>query len=49
MPVKDIHELRAMARELTGEPKPVEFTDRVVAEVHGYDGKINDYIYQLKR
>ena len=48
-PVKDIHELRAMARELTGEPKPVEFTDRVVAEVHGYDGKINDYIYQLKR
>ena len=49
MPVKDIHALRAMARELTGEPKPVEFTDRVVAEVHGYDGKINDYIYQLKR
>ena len=25
------------------------FTDRVVAEVHGYDGRINDYIYQLKR
>ena len=48
LPIVDIHALRNMAAELTGDAEPVEFTDKVVAEVHGYDGKINDYIYQIK-
>lgn len=49
LPVKDIHDLRKEARELTGEPRPVAFTDKIVAKVYGYDGKLNDVIYQLKQ
>lgn len=49
LPVKDIRELYEMAQALTGKPNPVPFTDKVVAEVHGYDGTINDYIYQIKK
>ena len=47
--MKDIRELYEMAQALTGKPNPVPFTDKVVAEVHGYDGTINDYIYQIKK
>ena len=49
MDVKDIHELRKMAVELTGIPKPIKRTDRVVAKVLNYDGTLNDVIYQVAK
>lgn len=49
LPVKDIRELYEMAQALTGKPNPIPFTDKVVAEVHGFDGRINDRIYQIKK
>lgn len=38
----------AHGAKLTGIPNRAPFTDRVVAEVHGYDGAVNDYICQVK-
>ena len=48
LPIKDIHELRKMVVDLAGIPKPIPLTDRVVANVYNYDGKLNDVIYQIK-
>ena len=48
MDVKDIHELRQMAVELTGIPKSIKRTDRVAKELN-YDGALNDVIYQVAK
>ncbi len=36
------------ARLLTGEPQPIEFTDRVVAVVRYRDGSVIDVVHQVK-
>ncbi len=46
LPLKDIEELLAIARRMTGTPKPVAFGEKIVAEVVGYDGKRTDVIRQ---
>lgn len=43
-----IEELQALAESLTGVPKPMETTDRVVAIVEYRDGTVVDVIRQLK-
>ncbi|MFP1558410.1 citrate lyase subunit alpha [Escherichia coli] len=40
--------LRERARLLTGEPQPIEFTDRVVAVVRYRDGSVIDVVHQVK-
>ncbi len=40
--------LRERARLLTGEPQPIEFTDRVVAAVRYRDGPVIDVVHQVR-
>ncbi|MDD7593192.1 MAG: citrate lyase subunit alpha [Peptoniphilaceae bacterium] len=44
LPLKSIEELRDIAYGIVGEPKPIEFTDQVVALVEYRDGTIIDVI-----
>ena len=46
--VVSIEWLRERARLLTGEPQPIEFTDRVVAVVRYRDGSVIDVVHQVK-
>lgn len=46
LPLKDIEEQLALARRMTGVPKPVEFGDKIIARVIGYDGAQIDVIRQ---
>ncbi|MBL4828296.1 MAG: citrate lyase subunit alpha [Aliivibrio sp.] len=48
LPIVSIEELKNRALMITGIPKPIEFTDRVVALVHYRDGSIIDCIRQVK-
>jgi citrate lyase subunit alpha/citrate CoA-transferase len=48
LPVKTIKELRQIAVGLTGEPEPLEFTDRVVGIVRYRDGSVIDVVRQVK-
>ena len=49
LPVVDIHELRRMAVELNGEAKPyTRSSDRIIANVLGRNGELQDVIYQVK-
>lgn len=48
IPVMDIHDLRKLATRITGEPKPVEFTDDVVALIEYRDGTIIDAVRKVK-
>ncbi|MFI3250398.1 MAG: citrate lyase subunit alpha [Eubacteriales bacterium] len=48
IPITTIEELHKLAISLTGEPKSVQTTDRVVAIVEYRDGSVLDVIYQLK-
>lgn len=48
IPFKTIEELRDMAYAITGEPEPVQFTDRVVGIIEGRDGTIMDVVRQVK-
>lgn len=48
LPVKDIHDLRKEACQITGEPRPVEFTDDVVALIEYRDGTIIDAVRRVK-
>ncbi|WP_423253548.1 citrate lyase subunit alpha [Melissococcus plutonius] len=48
IPVFSIEELQARAEKIVGKPKPLEFTDRVVALVEYRDGTLLDTIYQVK-
>lgn len=44
-----IEELQQLAESLTGKPKPIETTDRVVCIVEYRDGTVIDVIRQIKR
>ena len=44
-----IEELQQLAESLTGVPKPIETTDRVVAVVEYRDGTVVDVIRQIKK
>jgi citrate lyase subunit alpha/citrate CoA-transferase len=48
LPVKDIRDLQREACAITGEPKPVEFTDDVIALVEYRDGSIIDAVRRVK-
>jgi citrate lyase subunit alpha/citrate CoA-transferase len=48
IPLRDIGELRAMVETLVGEPRPVEFMDKVVGIVTYRDGSVIDYIHQVR-
>ncbi|MCX2945242.1 hypothetical protein ORG37_19350, partial [Rahnella perminowiae] len=36
------------AISLTGEPKPIEFTDRIVGVIRYRDGSVIDVVHQVK-
>ncbi|EKY3198068.1 citrate lyase subunit alpha [Cronobacter turicensis] len=46
--VVDIHALRERAVAIAGEPKPIEFTDRIVGVVRYRDGSVIDVVRQVK-
>jgi citrate lyase subunit alpha/citrate CoA-transferase len=48
LPVFPIEELYARAVAQTGEPKPIEFLDRIVALVRYRDGSVIDVVRQVK-
>lgn len=48
LPVVTIDELRQRAVALTGEPEPLEFTERVVGIVRYRDGSVIDVVRQVK-
>ena len=47
LPVIDIHELKAKTEAITGKPQPLPKGDRVVAEVIGRNGNVQDVIYNV--
>ena len=47
LPVMTIQELHDRAISITGQPKPIEFTDRVVGVVRYRDGTIIDRVRQV--
>lgn len=47
VPVKGIHQLREEVYAVTGEPRPIEFTDRVVGLIEYRDGTITDVVRQI--
>ena len=46
--VVDIKELKEYSEEIMGKAKPIEKTDRVIGISEYRDGKILDYIYEVK-
>jgi citrate lyase subunit alpha/citrate CoA-transferase len=48
LPLKDIHDFHEEITRTTGKPRPVEFTDEVVALIEYRDGSIIDVIRQVK-
>lgn len=44
----DIHDLYAKAISLTGEPKPIEFTDKIVGVIRYRDGSVIDTVREVK-
>jgi len=48
IPVLTIEELYQKATSLTGEPKPIEFLDRIVGVVRYRDGSVIDLVRQVK-
>jgi len=48
LPVMTINELYNRATELTGEPTPLEFTDKIVGVVRYRDGSVIDVVRQVK-
>jgi citrate lyase subunit alpha/citrate CoA-transferase len=48
LPVMTIEELHERAVALTGEPEPLEFTDRIVGIVRYRDGSVIDVVRQVK-
>ncbi|RJT47514.1 citrate lyase subunit alpha [Rahnella woolbedingensis] len=48
MKVMDIEALYQRAISLSGEPKPIEFTDRVVGVIRYRDGSVIDVVHQVK-
>ncbi|MDX1657017.1 MAG: citrate lyase subunit alpha, partial [Candidatus Competibacteraceae bacterium] len=47
VPVKSIHQLRDETYALTGVPRPVAFTDKVVGLIEYRDGTIIDVVRQV--
>ncbi|PKU21333.1 hypothetical protein CWS72_27285, partial [Telmatospirillum siberiense] len=47
-PVTSIEDLYKRAVALTGEPKPIEFLDKVVGIVRYRDGSVIDVVRQVK-
>ncbi len=45
--IVDIKELHERAIKLCGQPKAIEHTDKVVAQIRYRDGSIIDEVYQL--
>jgi len=48
LPVKGIRELHEEIERLTGKPRPIEFTDEVVALIEYRDGTIIDAVRRVK-
>ncbi|WP_275936580.1 citrate lyase subunit alpha, partial [Fructobacillus ficulneus] len=48
LPIYSIQDLQAKAEKLVGVPKPLEFTDRVVALAEYRDGTLIDVIKEVK-
>ncbi|MHB1400587.1 MAG: citrate lyase subunit alpha [Trichloromonadaceae bacterium] len=48
LPVKEIAELQQEIYQITGRPRPLEFTDQVVALIEYRDGSIIDVVRQVK-
>lgn len=48
VPLKTIEELRDIAYSITGEPRPVQFGDRVVGIIEARDGTIMDVVREIK-
>lgn len=48
IPIVPIAKLRQRARLLTGDPRPIEVTDKVVAVVRYRDGSVIDNVHQVK-
>ena len=48
VPLKTIEELRDIAYSIVGEPKPVQFGERVVGIIEARDGTIMDVVRQVK-
>ena len=48
MKVVSIEWLRERAQQLTGQPRAIEFTDRVIAVVRYRDGSVIDVVHQVK-
>lgn len=48
LPITTIEKLYERALSLTGEPKPIEFTDRIVGVVRYRDGSVIDIVRQVK-
>ena len=47
LPIVDIHELKEKTERITGTPRKLPKGDRVVAEVIGREGKLQDRIYNV--
>ncbi len=47
LPVLDIHELKAKTEAITGTPRPIPTGDRVVANIFGREGNLQDVIYNV--
>lgn len=48
LPLMTIEELQQKAEQIVGKPKPLEYTDRVVALMEYRDGSIIDEIHEIK-
>ncbi len=48
LPLKTIHELKEEAEKICGNPKPAEFTDKIVAVIKWVDGTVIDVVRQVK-
>ena len=48
LPVVDIHELKEKTERITGVPQKLPHGDRVVAEVIGREGNLQDQIYSIR-
>ncbi len=48
LPIVDIHELKEKTERITGKPAKLSKGDRVVAEVIGRNGDLQDQIFNVK-
>jgi len=48
LPVKDIHDIKKEITDITGVPRPVQFTDEIAALIEYRDGSIIDAVRRVK-